>query len=128
MQCLANPVYLNYMAQQKTLDKPEFVAYLGYLQYFKEPKYAKFLQYVHRGALPSHSLLTNHVTQSPWANAPCTRAVATGAFPTRHSGSGSYGQAGYRRPAECCADEEGLIQVRMFDTQVIDDGHRHAWP
>jgi mediator of RNA polymerase II transcription subunit 31 len=46
VQCLANPVYLNYLAQQKTLDKPEFVAYLGYLQYFKEPKYAKFLQYV----------------------------------------------------------------------------------
>ena len=44
VQCLANPVYLNYLAQQKTLDKPEFVAYLGYLQYFKDPKYAKFLQ------------------------------------------------------------------------------------
>ncbi|KAH9859667.1 suppressor of hpr1 [Plenodomus lingam] len=45
VQCLANPVYLNYLAQQKTLDKPEFVAYLGYLQYFKEPRYAKFLHH-----------------------------------------------------------------------------------
>ncbi|KAF2850159.1 mediator of RNA polymerase II transcription subunit 31 [Plenodomus tracheiphilus IPT5] len=45
VQCLANPVYLNYLAQQKTLDKPDFVAYLGYLQYFKEPKYAKFLHH-----------------------------------------------------------------------------------
>ncbi len=46
MQCLANPAYLNYLAQQKILDKPDFVAYLGYLQYFKEPKYSKFLQWV----------------------------------------------------------------------------------
>lgn len=44
VQCLANPVYLNYLAAQKYFDKPEFVAYLGYLQYFKEPKYTKFLQ------------------------------------------------------------------------------------
>ncbi|KAI4628783.1 suppressor of hpr1 [Alternaria metachromatica] len=45
VQCLANPVYLNYLAQQKTLDKPEFVAYLGYLQYFKDPKYTRFLHH-----------------------------------------------------------------------------------
>ncbi|CAO2653173.1 Nn.00g025840.m01.CDS01 [Neocucurbitaria sp. VM-36] len=45
VQCLANPVYLNYLASQKTLDKPEFVAYLSYLQYFKDPKYAKFLHH-----------------------------------------------------------------------------------
>jgi hypothetical protein len=44
VQCLANPVYLNYLAAQKYFDKPEFVAYVGYLQYFKEPKYLKFLQ------------------------------------------------------------------------------------
>jgi hypothetical protein len=44
VQCLANPVYLNYLAQQKYFDKPDFVAYLGYLQYFSEPKYTKFLQ------------------------------------------------------------------------------------
>jgi mediator of RNA polymerase II transcription subunit 31 len=44
VQCLANPVYLNYLAVQKMFDKPEFVAYLGYLQYFREPKYSKYLQ------------------------------------------------------------------------------------
>lgn len=54
MQCLANPVYLNYLATQKYFDKPEFVAYLDYLQYFAEPKYIKFLQYVHR-LVASHS-------------------------------------------------------------------------
>ncbi|KAL1600781.1 Mediator of RNA polymerase II transcription subunit 31 [Paraconiothyrium brasiliense] len=45
VQCLANPAYLNYLAQQKILDKPDFVAYLGYLQYFKDPKYSKFLHH-----------------------------------------------------------------------------------
>jgi mediator of RNA polymerase II transcription subunit 31 len=45
VQCLANPVYLNFLAQQKTLDKPDFVAYLAYLQYFKQPRYAKFLHH-----------------------------------------------------------------------------------
>ncbi|KAF2676145.1 SOH1-domain-containing protein [Lentithecium fluviatile CBS 122367] len=45
VQCLANPVYLNYLAVQKMFDKPEFVAYLGYLQYFKEPKYSKYLHH-----------------------------------------------------------------------------------
>jgi hypothetical protein len=117
VQCLANPVYLNYLAQQKTFDKPEFVAYLGYLQYFKEPKYAKFLQYV---TCLSHRLLTDHVTQSPWTDATCTRAAATGAFPPRHTCSWSYGQAGYRGPAECSANEEGLIQDCMFDASHDD--------
>ncbi|USP78536.1 uncharacterized protein yc1106_05810 [Curvularia clavata] len=31
LECLANPVYLNFLAQQKTLDRPDFVAYLAYL-------------------------------------------------------------------------------------------------
>jgi hypothetical protein len=44
VQCLANPAYLNYLAQQKMYDRPEFVAYLGYLQYFRDPQYAKYLQ------------------------------------------------------------------------------------
>jgi mediator of RNA polymerase II transcription subunit 31 len=45
VQCLANPWYLNHLATQKLLDKPEFVAYLDYLQYFKEPKYTQYLSY-----------------------------------------------------------------------------------
>ncbi|KAF1958328.1 SOH1-domain-containing protein [Byssothecium circinans] len=45
VQCLANPGYLQYLAVQKLLDKPEFVAYLGYLQYFKAPKYSKYLHH-----------------------------------------------------------------------------------
>ncbi|KAL5116447.1 Mediator of RNA polymerase II transcription subunit 31 [Pleosporales sp. CAS-2024a] len=45
VQCLANPVYLNYLATQKYYDKAEFVAYLEYLQYFAEPRYLKFLHH-----------------------------------------------------------------------------------
>ena len=44
VQCLANPMYLNYLAVQKMFDKPDFVAYLSYLQYFKQPAYVKYLQ------------------------------------------------------------------------------------
>ena len=43
---LANPRYLNYLASQKLLDKPEFLAYLQYLQYFRLSKYIVYLQYV----------------------------------------------------------------------------------
>ncbi|KAI9817624.1 MAG: hypothetical protein M1832_004628 [Thelocarpon impressellum] len=45
VQCLANPWYLNFLATQKLLDEPSFVAYLEYLQYFSKPEYAKFLMY-----------------------------------------------------------------------------------
>lgn len=45
VQCLANPNYLNFLAQRKYLQMPKFVAYLKYLQYWKEPEYAKYLRY-----------------------------------------------------------------------------------
>ncbi|KAF2738823.1 mediator of RNA polymerase II transcription subunit 31 [Polyplosphaeria fusca] len=45
VQCLANPAYLNYLAQQNMFDRPDFVAYLAYLQYFKEPEYTKHLHH-----------------------------------------------------------------------------------
>jgi mediator of RNA polymerase II transcription subunit 31 len=54
VQCLANPVYLNYLATQKYFEKAEFVAYLDYLQYFAEPKYIKFLQCVYTAPSASH--------------------------------------------------------------------------
>ncbi|KAI9812151.1 MAG: hypothetical protein M1827_004817 [Pycnora praestabilis] len=45
VQCLANPWYLNYLATQKLLETPSFVAYLEYLQYFNQPDYIIFLTY-----------------------------------------------------------------------------------
>lgn len=45
VQCLANPIYLNFLAQRKYLQMPKFVAYLRYLQYWRQPEYAKYLRY-----------------------------------------------------------------------------------
>jgi mediator of RNA polymerase II transcription subunit 31 len=45
VQCLANPNYLNFLAQRNYFKDPSFVNYLKYLQYWKEPEYAKFLKY-----------------------------------------------------------------------------------
>jgi mediator of RNA polymerase II transcription subunit 31 len=41
----ANPWYLNHLATQKFLEKPEFLNYLAYLQYFAQPEYSKYLSY-----------------------------------------------------------------------------------
>ncbi|KAL0937311.1 mediator of rna polymerase ii transcription subunit 31 [Colletotrichum truncatum] len=45
VQALANPFYLNHLATQKLLNRPEFVAYLAYLQYWTRPPYLKYLMY-----------------------------------------------------------------------------------
>ncbi|KAL9094627.1 MAG: hypothetical protein Q9165_003187 [Trypethelium subeluteriae] len=45
VQALSNPWYLNYLASQKYLDDPAFVAYLEYLQYFTKPQYLKYLSF-----------------------------------------------------------------------------------
>ncbi|KKA27951.1 hypothetical protein TD95_001196 [Thielaviopsis punctulata] len=45
VQSLANPLYLNHLASEKYLQKPEFVAYLDYLQYWSKPPYLKYLTY-----------------------------------------------------------------------------------
>lgn len=45
IQCLANPNYLNFLAQRGYLKDKAFVSYLKYLQYWKRPEYAKFIKY-----------------------------------------------------------------------------------
>ncbi|PIA18063.1 SOH1-domain-containing protein [Coemansia reversa NRRL 1564] len=47
VQCLANPWYINIIAQQGYFDKPEFINYLKYLKYWKRPEYARFIVYPH---------------------------------------------------------------------------------
>ncbi|KAJ2740325.1 suppressor of hpr1 [Coemansia sp. BCRC 34301] len=47
VQCLANPWYINIIAQQGFFDKPEFVNYLNYLMYWQRPEYARFVVYPH---------------------------------------------------------------------------------
>nr|XP_006130078.2 mediator of RNA polymerase II transcription subunit 31 [Pelodiscus sinensis] len=45
VQCLANPNYLNFLAQRGYFKDKSFVNYLKYLLYWKEPEYAKYLKY-----------------------------------------------------------------------------------
>ncbi|XP_062816578.1 mediator of RNA polymerase II transcription subunit 31 [Anolis carolinensis] len=45
VQCLANPNYLNFLAQRGFFKDKAFANYLKYLLYWKEPEYAKFLKY-----------------------------------------------------------------------------------
>ena len=45
VQCLANPQYLQFLAQSNILEQESFVNYLHYLTYFQTPKYAKYVVY-----------------------------------------------------------------------------------
>lgn len=44
VQALANPFYLQSLAQQNILTQPSFVNFLKYLTYWKGKDYARFLQ------------------------------------------------------------------------------------
>lgn len=45
VQSLANLQYLHYLAQNKHLEDPKFLAYLKYLEYWRLPEYSKHLVY-----------------------------------------------------------------------------------
>ncbi|CAN6653638.1 mediator of RNA polymerase II transcription subunit 31 [Trichomonascus vanleenenianus] len=45
IQSLANPQYLNFLAQNKYLESEEFLNYLGYLEYWRDPEYSKYIIY-----------------------------------------------------------------------------------
>ena len=45
VQSLANPNYLNYLAQRGYFKNPTFLNYLKYLMYWKEPEYCKYIIY-----------------------------------------------------------------------------------
>ncbi|XP_076813433.1 uncharacterized protein LOC143459988 [Clavelina lepadiformis] len=47
VQCLANPHYLNVLAQKGFFKEPNFVNYLKYLLYWKKPEYVKHIKYPH---------------------------------------------------------------------------------
>ncbi|KAJ1674360.1 suppressor of hpr1 [Spiromyces aspiralis] len=47
LQCLANPKYIHFLAQQGYFDNPAFVNYLEYLKYWQQPQYARFVVYPH---------------------------------------------------------------------------------
>ncbi|XP_059072933.1 mediator of RNA polymerase II transcription subunit 31 isoform X2 [Cryptomeria japonica] len=39
IQCLANPTYIHYLAQNRYFDDEAFIGYLKYLQYWQRPEY-----------------------------------------------------------------------------------------
>jgi len=47
VQSLANPFYLQSLAQQNIFEQPAFINFLEYLMYWKEKDYARFIQYAH---------------------------------------------------------------------------------
>lgn len=51
VQSLANPHYLQALAEQNILEDPAFVLYLDYLRYWSEPEYARFIMCVYEARL-----------------------------------------------------------------------------
>uniref|UniRef100_A0A5B7BTX5 Mediator of RNA polymerase II transcription subunit 31 n=1 Tax=Davidia involucrata TaxID=16924 RepID=A0A5B7BTX5_DAVIN len=47
VQCLANPIYIHYLAQNRYFEDEAFIGYLKYLQYWQRPEYLKFIMYPH---------------------------------------------------------------------------------
>ncbi|XP_062164514.1 mediator of RNA polymerase II transcription subunit 31 [Alnus glutinosa] len=47
VQCLANPTYIHYLAQNRYFEDEAFIGYLNYLQYWQQPEYVKFIMYPH---------------------------------------------------------------------------------
>jgi hypothetical protein len=43
IQCLANPEYLNWLAQRRYLDDPAFLRYIEYLKYWKSQDYSIYI-------------------------------------------------------------------------------------
>ncbi|WOK98932.1 hypothetical protein Cni_G07644 [Canna indica] len=47
IQCLSNPTYIHYLAQNRYFEDDAFIGYLKYLQYWQRPEYIKFIMYPH---------------------------------------------------------------------------------
>ncbi|KAA8539739.1 hypothetical protein F0562_026431 [Nyssa sinensis] len=47
VECLANPIYIHYLAQNRYFEDEAFIGYLKYLQYWQRPEYTKFIMYPH---------------------------------------------------------------------------------
>nr|XP_020442896.1 mediator of RNA polymerase II transcription subunit 31 [Monopterus albus] len=73
VQCLANPNYLNFLAQRGYLRERPFINYLKYLLYWKEPEYAKFLKYPH--CLHMLELLQYEHFRKELVNAQCAKFI-----------------------------------------------------
>jgi len=47
VQCLANPTYIHYLAQNRYFEDEAFIGYLKYLKYWQRPEYIKYIIYPH---------------------------------------------------------------------------------
>ncbi|XP_008651651.1 mediator of RNA polymerase II transcription subunit 31 isoform X1 [Zea mays] len=47
VQCLANPTYIHYLAQNRYFEDEAFIGYLKYLKYWQRPEYIKYIMYPH---------------------------------------------------------------------------------
>ena len=73
VQCLANPNYLNFLAQRGVFKETTFVNYLKYLTYWKEPDYAKYLKYPQ--CLMMLDLLQTEHFRKELMNSQCARFI-----------------------------------------------------
>jgi mediator of RNA polymerase II transcription subunit 31 len=63
IQCLSNPQYLQFLAQQRILQEECFINYLEYLQYFQDPQYSKYVVF------PYCLQLLDYLMQAPFREA-----------------------------------------------------------
>jgi len=73
VQCLANPNYLNFLAQRGFFKETTFINYLKYLTYWKEPDYTKYLKYPQ--CLMMLDLLQSEHFRKELMNSQCTRFI-----------------------------------------------------
>nr|CAB3263743.1 mediator of RNA polymerase II transcription subunit 31-like [Phallusia mammillata] len=73
VQCLANPNYLNFLAQHGYLKENNFVNYLKYLLYWKEPEYVKYLRYPQ--CIYMLELLQYKQFRAELVNTPCAKFI-----------------------------------------------------
>lgn len=73
VQSLANPNYLNFLAQRGYFKNPTFVNYLKYLTYWKEPEYCKYIIYPQ--CLSLLEMLQQEAFQKEILNAQCAKYI-----------------------------------------------------
>jgi len=73
VQCLANPNYLNFLAQRDYFKQSTFVNYLKYLLYWKQPEYVKYLRYPQ--CLHMLELLQYKQFRDELVNTPCAKFI-----------------------------------------------------
>ncbi|EDV28514.1 uncharacterized protein TRIADDRAFT_18692 [Trichoplax adhaerens] len=73
VQALANPQYLNFLAQHGYLRDSAFINYLDYLQYWKQQEYVKFVKYPQ--CLHFLDLLQSEHFRRELINNPCAKFI-----------------------------------------------------